>query len=125
RVQATDVTGAEQPEITLSDEGSVVNTLVVNVTTTDRVDAEQGDGSCDTGETVNIDGEDVPECTLRAAILEANMTAPGEDRVIEFDIPGSGMPTLDVSTRLPELVGPAVIDGTSQEGGFVEIANGA
>lgn len=54
----------------------VANRLVVN-SVVDAVDTTPGDGVCSTGG--EVDG--VPECTLRAAIMEANAT-PGQD-VIE------------------------------------------
>ena len=58
-------------------------TFVVN-STAHRVDANPGDGICDTGEIVTINGVNYPECTLRAAIDEAN-TTPALDN-IHFDI---------------------------------------
>ncbi len=46
----------------------------------DRVDAAPGDGVCDTGQVlVGADGP-VVECTLRAAVMEANAT-PGADEI--------------------------------------------
>ena len=79
--------------------------LVVN-SAADRPDAEPGDGTCDTGEGVG----GAHECTLRAAIGEANQArVPSR---ISFDIPG--LPYISVRGTLPAIAGRAVLDGTSQ-----------
>lgn len=73
------------------------------------------DGVCDTG---NLVGD--VECTLRAAIQEANFN-PGSD-FIEFDIPGcpGDICVIDVVTAggnfLPDIQSPVVIDGSTQPG---------
>ena len=54
------------------------------------------------------------ECTLRAAIQEANKT-PTKDR-INFDIPGSGVKTIKPDSELPAITSPVTIDGYSQPG---------
>ncbi len=59
----------------------VVKPAVVINSEGDAVDLAPGDGFCDTGNSVVISGQNVPECTLRAAILEAN-AHPGADRLI-------------------------------------------
>src|SRR5215218_2267482 len=59
------------------------------------------DGKCFTGSVLVVQGE---ECTLRAAIQEANKT-PGAD-VIEFDIPGTGVATIAPASGLPKITGP-------------------
>ncbi len=113
---ATDTAGEEQDSIEVTDEGSVVSALVVNSTNGSQDDFDPGDGTCDTGDLVTIDGEEVPECTLAAAITEANegtVNADGE-RVITFDVPGGRTATIEVRVDLPELEGPATIDGTTQ-----------
>src|SRR5262245_8163068 len=46
-------------------------TFLVN-STDDRIDANPGNGSCDTGRLIIVNGQPEPECTLRAAIMEAN-----------------------------------------------------
>ncbi len=83
--------------------------------TGDDGDADVGDGACDTRGTILRDGNPETECTLRAAIQEANATA-GTD-TITFDIPGGGVPRITPDDELPEITDPAVIDGTSQPGG--------
>jgi CSLREA domain-containing protein len=84
-------------------------TYTVN-TTGDRMDAQPGDGFCFTGQ--------AQECTLRAAIQEANAT-PGAD-TIDFDIFGTGVKTISLNSnsngKLPEITDPAVIDGYTQTG---------
>ncbi len=95
------------------EEGMVVNS------TGDGTDNDPGDGVCKTGGPL-IDG--VPECTLRAAIMEANATH-GVDR-ITFAIPASS-PHYESATRafrirpqrpnaLPEITQPVIIDATTQ-----------
>src|SRR5262245_6834328 len=53
--------------------------------------------------------------SLRQAMTNANAHA-GTD-TIEFNIPGSGVHTIDVpTTQLPSITSPVVIDGTTQPG---------
>lgn len=59
-------------------------------------------------------GECDVDCTLRDAINEANSN-PGLDS-IEFNIPGGGIQTISLSSNLPGLSDPVIIDGTSQPG---------
>ncbi|MBI4786755.1 MAG: right-handed parallel beta-helix repeat-containing protein [Chloroflexi bacterium] len=85
--------------------------IVVN-SINDTPDASLGDGVCYTGVTTS-EGEF--ECTLRAAIAEANARA-GAD-TITFNIPSGGMvPQIWASSALPENTDPVVIDGTTQPG---------
>jgi CSLREA domain-containing protein len=55
-----------------------------------------------------------PECTLRAAIEEANSTT-GTD-TINFNIGGSGVKTISLSTSLPTITDPVTIDGYTEPG---------
>ncbi|NQV15849.1 CSLREA domain-containing protein, partial [bacterium] len=73
--------------------------------TGDAQDAFPGDGIC-------VDGSG--DCTLRAAIQEAN-AHPGYDK-IEFAIPGLGVHTIQPSFQLPEITEPLFMDATSQQG---------
>ena len=50
--------------------------------------------------------------SFRQAILDANSNA-GPDSVV-FNIPGPGVHTISVSSALPVITGPVVIDGTAQ-----------
>ena len=79
--------------------------LVVN-STADGVDANPGDGVCETF----IPGQ----CTLRAAITESNAT-PGMDKV-NFNIPGSGPHTISPTYGFDFIFDPVIIDGTTQPG---------
>ncbi|HPG26000.1 MAG TPA: right-handed parallel beta-helix repeat-containing protein [Myxococcota bacterium] len=88
--------------------GSTASALDFDVnSTSDTTDATPGDGLCSTGGTVNdpVLGL-VPECTLRAAIQEANAWS-GRDRItftstlpfngltgVAFIMPGSGYPAI-------------------------------
>jgi CSLREA domain-containing protein len=55
-------------------------------------------------------------CTLRAAIMEANWTS--QPVMINFNIPGSGVQTINIASRLPNVAAPGgvTIDGYSQPG---------
>lgn len=82
-------------------------TLVVN-STADDGDSSYGDGICRTASGA---------CTLRAAIVEANLS-PGPD-TITFNIPGSSVKTISLTRALPTLsdeTGPTTIDGYTQPG---------
>lgn len=52
--------------------------------------------------------------SLRQAILDANAN-PGAD-TIAFNIPGSGLQTIELSSALPTITDPVTIDGTTQPG---------
>ncbi|HVN53896.1 MAG TPA: choice-of-anchor Q domain-containing protein [Anaerolineaceae bacterium] len=56
--------------------------------------------------------------SLRQAILNANATSnrPAGPDQIEFNLPGSGIQTISLSSSLPALTDPVVIDGWSQPG---------
>jgi hypothetical protein len=60
--------------------------------------------------------------SLRQAILDANANA-GAD-TINFQIPGSGVPTIAPLSPLPDITEAITIDGTTQSAGRVEL-NGA
>jgi|SRR5215217_2142106 len=79
-------------------------TFYVN-STADHSDAILGSDGCDTGYTVTgAGGTPVAECTLRAAINEADYTDtnPGAD-TINFAIPGSGVKTIAPESALPTI----------------------
>ena len=71
----------------------------------DGGDINPGNGVCDDG---------TGNCTLRAAIEEANAIA-GKD-TIKFGIPGAGVHTIQPSTGLPDIFDSVVIDGYTQPG---------
>jgi len=109
--------GANAPsaDVVLSADGSisifapaVAGTFVVDVST-DLADAAPGNGLCE-----DVNGD----CSLRAAIQEANAT-PAAD-IISFAIPGAGIPSI-TTPALPALTAPVTIDGTTQAAGRVEI----
>src|SRR5713226_3900676 len=78
-------------------------TLTVN-STDDTPDAHPGDGVCATAQGA---------CTLRSAIQEANALL-GPD-TINFMI-GGGPQTITLSSALPTITDPLIIDGTTQPG---------
>ncbi len=88
----------------------VISDLLVN-TVADGVDTNPGDGVCNTG---NMTASGEIECSLRAAIMEANALS-GID-IIVFDIPGAGVatPEISVNSELPEITDIITIDGSSQ-----------
>ena len=81
-----------------------VPTFTVN-SAGDTSDASPGNGICaDSG----------GNCTLRAAIQEANASA-GAD-TINFAIAGAGVHTITLGSQLPTITGTVTIDGTTQPG---------
>lgn len=86
----------------------------LTVNSTGDAGAEDPEDGCDTGGAV--DGH--VECTLRAAIETANDAGGGE---ITFDIDGGGIPSISAGSPLPTVTGPTTIDGTTQDGGWVEV----
>lgn len=69
------------------------------------------DDKCDTGQTVQRNGMPEPECTLRAAIMEAN-ASPNRNTIV-FDIPDfSGTPIIRTS-GLPAIEHPVSILGST------------
>ncbi len=91
-------------------------TFVVN-STGDSADTNIGNGLCDTGGT---NSQGATECTLRAAIQEANASAPVD--AIHFNIPttepGYGaIPlryTIGPASALPAVTAPVTLDGATQ-----------
>lgn len=75
---------------------------------------------CNTGETIERDGEEEPECTLRAAIAALNARASSAS--ITFDIPGTGPHTIAVNALLPPIEKTTEIDATTQAGGVRLVA---
>jgi len=62
---------------------------------------------------VTQNGDDGPG-SLREALTLAN-ASPGQDQIL-FDLPGSGVHTLEPLTPLPPIVDPLILDGYSQPG---------
>jgi CSLREA domain-containing protein len=98
-------------------------TFTVN-TTSDRPDESIGNGFCSTGVgIVHEDGGIELECTLRAAIQEANANPNvGGPDVIRFAISGPGPHTITPDSQLPTITQPATINGYSQPGASVNTA---
>ncbi len=82
-------------------------TFTVN-STGDEDDPDSRDGKCDVSATAG------DQCTLRAAIQQANVTS-GAD-TINFNIPGNGVHTITPISALPSIFDPLTIDGYSQPG---------
>jgi CSLREA domain-containing protein len=74
----------------------------------DQPDASGSDGNCDT----DGDASTGLQCTLRAAIQEANATS-GAD-TINFAIPSLGVKTISPSSELPTITEAVTINGYSQ-----------
>ena len=102
--------GDPSPELTINLPDEEVD-LIVN-STGDRP-REAGSDGCDTGFT-NSEGK--PECTLRSAIQALNAGIGGP---ITFDIPGDDVPVIFVSSLLPTISRPVVIDGSTSSAGQV------
>ena len=97
-------------------------TVTVN-STGDATDAAPGNGVCDTGAT-NSEGDD--ECTLRAAIAEANASVAVDE--VRFAVPASdtgnsgGVWTIAPATALPPITDDVTIDATTQSGSSASTA---
>ncbi len=76
----------------------------------DAPDTTPGDGNCNTGATI---AGGAAECTLRAAIQEAN---GGGGASIKFNIPGAGVQTIVPATQLPDVAVPVTVDALTQPG---------
>ena len=86
-------------------QAAAVMTFTVN-STLDEYDSNQNDGVCNTASGV---------CTLRAAIQQANANV-GSDTIL-FAIPGGGVQTIQLESRLPAMwdtTGGTLLDGYSQ-----------
>jgi hypothetical protein len=81
--------------------------FTVNLTT-DINDRDLSDDRCD------VSADRGSQCTLRAALREANST-PGAD-TIHFDIPGGGVKTIRPTAELPIIMQPVTINGYTQHG---------
>jgi hypothetical protein len=71
---------------------------------------------CSTGEQVEVNGEMVTECTLRAALQAAiNRYSQESDESlnISFQIPGTEAQIVAVSSPLPDIAAPIEIDGNA------------
>lgn len=87
----------------------VENSTFTVVETGNQSDANPGDGICD--HNAGIVGT---QCTLRAAIDEANALAGADD--IVFNIPGAGVHTIQTFSELPTINDTVNIDGRTQPG---------
>lgn len=87
----------------------------------DAESAEPGDGHCDTGNNIEIAGEDVPECTLRAAVQEVN--AGGWEPNIEFEIQGAAPHTIELISTLPPIEKSTIISTRLGSGSKVSESN--
>jgi CSLREA domain-containing protein len=99
---ATDANGNSSE----SSGSAIVGGLTVN-DFGDQPDYAANDGVCE----ASPGGGD---CTLRAAIEEANSSA--DRSYITFDLPGSGVRTLQPLSQLPAINAPVTIDGYTQPG---------
>jgi CSLREA domain-containing protein len=111
-IPTSDQRGAPRPIHAVADTGAFElqtdHVFVVN-STGDASDAIAGDGMCETAMPA--------ECTLRAAIEEANAFAnadPNAPDMIFFDIAGGGPHVIQPMSPLPSLRDAVVIDGTSE-----------
>ena len=84
--------------------------------TGDAEDNSAGNGSCFTGAFIQVGTRFTEECTLRAAIEEANANDNDATVVdeIHFDIPVGGVQTISPDTGLPVVSEPVKIDGYTQ-----------
>jgi CSLREA domain-containing protein len=99
-------------------------TFTVN-STGDAGDDNPGNGSCFTGVLIPGSGFGLAkECTLRAAIEEANAN-DNDERVVDainFGIPEAGPHTISPARALPDITEPVTIDGYTEPGASVNTA---
>jgi CSLREA domain-containing protein len=100
--------GQSEPTVALT---APLATFTVNCLSDDS-DIAPGDGICNTSTIIEVPPP--CNCTLRAAIEEANATVGSV--TINFDIPGSGPHTIQPQLPFPDIIHPVLIDGTSQPG---------
>ncbi|MEZ5282867.1 MAG: FG-GAP-like repeat-containing protein [Acidimicrobiales bacterium] len=117
------VAGARYDEGSGSNRGAIYTvdlTLALPVNSSgDATDLAAGDGACDTG-ALNSEGD--PECTLRAAVEEANALAGTQ--AVTFGIPTSdpgytpvpGYWTISPTSALPAVAGDVIVDAATQAG---------
>jgi CSLREA domain-containing protein len=91
------------------------STYVVD-STANTADANPGDGVCD------ITGTST-DCTLRAAIMEANASTNSGPIRIEFDIPGAGPHVISPPNDFDDITKPVTIDGETQPGASCPVGN--
>lgn len=97
----------------------VISALLVVNSVADTANGPASGQACDTGATVGT--PPAPECTLRAALEAANSGTSSQ--AITFAIPAAaGTPTIAVTSKLPSVQVPVSIDGTTQPGGWVDLA---
>jgi len=87
---------------------SPVNAVVVN-STGDGADADPTDGACDAD--ANTPGY---QCTLRAAIQFTNARPDINAIVFHIPLPAPAVPSIAITSPLPAITKPLLIDGTSQ-----------
>jgi hypothetical protein len=95
--------------LTAAEPARAATAFTINQDFLDSRDANFGDSRCDVD--LFASGN---QCTLRAAIEQANET-PGTD-AIHFDIPGGGVKTMRPSSELPTITEAVTIDGYTQPG---------
>lgn len=114
----------QQEDIFVHDRGPG---LLVN-STGDLGDQNLSDKVCYTGATILRNGVAEPECSLRAAIQQAN-TDSGTD-MITFNIPeatatqaehAAGTPVISPASAFTEITDDVVIDASTQPGGWVQL----
>ena len=65
------------------------------------------------------------ELSLRAAIETVNEDTDTPDQTIDFDIPDSNVPVINLTSPLPAVAVPVIIDGSTQPGTGMVAINGA
>jgi hypothetical protein len=107
------------PQLEYRVDASAVLALIHNEPGADRV-AEALDVTV-----TGSGGQQVPECTLRAAIQTENAGSVST-KAITFDIPAGALGPIKPGSALPALTAAGVlIDGTTEAGGIVTIDGGA
>lgn len=84
--------------------------IIQHVTVTDAGDGVVNDSLCTLREAISAANSLTSSNGCNLVFLDSNST------VIDFDIPGSGVHTISVGSRLPAITTPVILEGLSQPG---------
>lgn len=118
--QPMDITNCAGPVTSQSYVAAVLPRALVVNETGDQNDADLADSACDYDKT-----KPGSQCTLRAAIQQANAIAYSQlinqPRLIQFNLPNSNLPIIAPHCPLPDINVPLVLDASTQVGGRVVV----
>ncbi|MFL6335798.1 MAG: carboxypeptidase regulatory-like domain-containing protein [Pyrinomonadaceae bacterium] len=110
-------------DVDVRDQGGTASVVVRSGTDSGNNGANWTFSVCPAGTTLTVnttgDGDDgacnAAHCSLREAILTSNSTV-GQFETVAFNIGGGGARTITLTSALPAITDPLLIDGTTQPG---------